>query len=168
MSLPLYSNSNYKLAREASETVSEFVRRENGRVVAGWEMAVPARGPDGFPYAIIFSGPTNEERGSAIRLRMAAKRGVLPDSAEVVLEAMSKEKPQPQVAFHARYGDFAAIPDQHAKDAALSVQKRAEAGEHYRIRLSVSVPEGSPEPDPAADESYFEIEVFKHWRNIGA
>jgi hypothetical protein len=45
----------------------------------------------------------------------------------------------------------------------VAVQKRAEAGEDYVIRLSVTVPESEPQPDPTADESFFELECVKLW-----
>jgi hypothetical protein len=43
------------------------------------------------------------------------------------------------------------------------VQRRAEAGEDYVIRLAITVPAGGPRPDPMADDSFFEVECVKLW-----
>ncbi len=164
MALPLYQDTNYQLTRESPETVGEFVERHDGAISAGWEMRVPARGPDGVPFLMIFVGPDTEHRGSAIRLGMAAKGGgAIPDDAVVRLETYHESGAERTVAFEGTYGDFARIPDQHALDAALSIQERAEAGEDYTIRLSVTVPEGGPEPDAAAFASFFEVDCTKLW-----
>jgi hypothetical protein len=45
-------------------------------VTAGWEMQVPEREPDGFPYQIIFVGPTAEHRGSAIQKHTVGEHSV--------------------------------------------------------------------------------------------
>jgi hypothetical protein len=89
--------------------------------------------------------------------------GGLPDDAEVLLETYYKTGSERTVMFQGTYGQFGAIPDQHAPNAAVAVQKRAEAGEDYVIRLTVTVPEGGPQPDPTADESFFELECVKLW-----
>jgi alkanesulfonate monooxygenase SsuD/methylene tetrahydromethanopterin reductase-like flavin-dependent oxidoreductase (luciferase family) len=167
--LPLYSDFNYTLTRESPETLREFVGSENGKAMGGWEMQVPERGPDGFPYQIIFVGPTSEYRGSAIRLHLTAKEGgEVPDEAEVVLETYRETGADRQVIFAGKYGQFKQIPDQYAPNAAVAVQRRTAAGDRYVIRLVVTVPAGAPEPDPAAAESFFELECFKHWLNITA
>jgi hypothetical protein len=163
MALPLYKDSNYQLTRESPETAGEFVERQDGAVTAGWEMRVPARGPDGVPFLVIFVGPDTEHRGAAIRLQMAAKGGAVPDNAVVRLETYHESGAERTVAFEGMYGEFAYIADQHAPDAAVSVQERAEAGEDYIIRLSVTVPADGPEPDPTAFESFFELDCTKLW-----
>jgi hypothetical protein len=169
VSLPLYDNANYRLTREAPEATGTFVRRENGRAVAGWELRVPPRGPDGFPYQIIFAGPTSENRGSAFRLRLVTRRGEeIPGDAGILLELIDASGENRVVIFQGQYQEFQAIPDQHAADAALAVQRRVQAPEGAVIRLSVTLPEGAPEPDLDADESFFEIEVYKHWMNFVA
>jgi hypothetical protein len=70
--------------------------------------------------------------------------------------------------FQNKYSQFAAIPDQHATNAANALHQRAVVAEPFIIRLRVTVPAGSSAPDPAADESFFEIECFKHWLNVTA
>jgi hypothetical protein len=164
MALALFDGCNYTLRREAPETQREFVQHEQGRVVAGWEMLVPPPGPDGVPYQIIFVGPTPEHRGSAMRLHMVTRDGdEVAADAEVLLETYYKSGAERTVMFQGAYGQFKAIPDQHAPDAAMAVQKRAEAGEDYLIRLTVTVPESASPPDPTADESFFELECVKLW-----
>lgn len=166
MDLPLFDGTNYTLTRESPETVREFVEDHEGKVTAGWEMRVPGRGPDGVPYLMIFVGPTREYRGSAIRLRIVAKDGSeLPAGADVRLETYHKSGGERSIIFQGTYGEFQAIPDQHAPNAALAAQKRAEAGEDYIIRLSVTGAAGGPEPDPAADDTFFEVECVKLWWN---
>lgn len=164
MGRALFDGCNYTLRREAPETQREFAQHDQGQVTAGWEMLVPPPGPDGVPYQIIFVGPTPEHRGSAIRLHMVTKDGAeIPDDAEVLLETYYKTGAERTVMFQGTYGQFRAIPDQHAANAAVAVQKRAEAGEDYLIRLTVTVPESGSQPDPAADESFFEVECVKLW-----
>ena len=162
----LYDDFNYVLRRESPETEREFVRNEEGTVACGWEIMVPPPGPDGVPFQLIFVGPTSEHRGSAIRLRLAAKDGgEVSGEADVLLETYYKTGEERTVMFQSKYGQFKEIPDQQAPGAALAVQKRAEAGEDYVIRLAVTVPEGEPQPDPAANDSYFELECVKLWWN---
>src|SRR5919201_3270359 len=154
MGLPLYDQGNYTLSRESPETVGEFREEADGRVTAGWDMRVPDRGPDGVPFQIIFPGPTAEHRGVPIRLFVKARGGgELPDDAQVTLESFYKSGSERTVIYQGPYAEFKKIPDQRAPQAAVSAQRRAEAGEDYRIRLAVSVPSGGPEPDPAAYES---------------
>ena len=84
-------------------------------------MVVPPRGPDGAPYQCIFVGPTPEHRGSAIRLRLVtATGGEVPDDADVLLETYYKTGAERTVIFQGKYGQFKAIPDQHAPDAAVA------------------------------------------------
>ncbi len=66
------------------------------------------------------------------------------------------------------YRTFSQIPDQHAPDAAVAAERRAVANDHYLVRLTVTLPAGSPPPDPAADGSWFELECFKHLVNVTA
>jgi len=125
---------------------------------------VPPPGPDGVPYQIILVGPTPEHRGSAIRLSMMTTDGAtVPDDAEVLLETYYKTGAERTVMFQGTYGQFKAIPDQRAPNAAVAIQKRAEAGEDYVIRLTVTVPADGPRPEPTADESFFELECVKLW-----
>ena len=165
----LFEDYNYTLTRESPETRGEFESSEPGSVTAGWEILSPPAGPDGVPYQLIFVGPTAEHRGTAIRLKVAAKGGgEVSDDADVLLETFYKTGEERTVMFQGKYGLFREIPDQEAENAALSLQKRAEAGEDYVIRLAVTVPEGSPQPDPAANASYFQLECVKLWWNESA
>ncbi len=166
MALPLYEDFNYTLTRESPETRGEFHDGGDGRVTVGWEMLSPPAGPDGVPYQLIFVGPTSEHRGCALRLNLVTRDGdQAPDDAEVLLETYYHTGEERTVLFQGRYGDFKAVPDQRAAGAALAIQKRAEAGEDYVIRLGVSVPDGGQTLDPEADDSYFELECVKLWWN---
>ena len=166
MTLPLYQDFNYTLTRESLETSREFQEIKDARVSAGWEIIVPPPGPDGVPYQLIFVGPTSEHRGCALRLRLVDQQGgAVDDDAEVLLETYYKTGEERTVMFQGRYGEFNRVTDQRAPGAALSVQKRAESGEEYLIRLGVTVPEGGPLPDPEANDSYFELECVKLWWN---
>src|SRR5262249_50198282 len=156
MGLELFDGCNYTLQRESTETQREFTQHEQGKVTAGWEMWVPPPGPDGVPYQIIFVGPTPEHRGGAIRLHIVAQDGdKIPDDAEVLLETYYKTGSERKVMFQGTYGQFRAIPDQHAPNAAVAVQKRAEAGGDYFIPLTPAVPEGGAPPRPAARQPFF-------------
>src|SRR5262245_23204642 len=167
--LPLYRDFNYVITRDSPETLREFSQSEDGQVTAGWEMRVPEREPDGFPYQIIFVGPTAEHRGSAFRLRLAAAGGgEVSDDAEVLLETSHETGAARQVIFQGKYQQFKEIPDQQTADAAVAVQRRVVAQDRYVIRLAVTVPAGTPAPDPAADASFFELECFKHVLNVTA
>jgi hypothetical protein len=164
MELALFDGCNYTLQRESPETQREFAQHDQDKVIAGWEMLVPPPGPDGVPYQIIFVGPTPEHRGSAMRLHMVTTNGeAVTDDAEVCLETYYKAGAERTVMFQGKYAQFAAIPDQHAPNAAVAVQKRAEAGEDYIIRLTVTVPASALRPDPTADASVFELECVKLW-----
>ena len=164
MERALFDVCNYTLRRESPETYREFEQNDQGRVTAGWEMVVPPPGPDGVPYQIIFVGPTSEHRGSAIRMHMVTTDdGQVPDGADVLLETYYKTGVERTVIFRGTYGQFKAIADQHAPNAAIAAQKRAEAGEDYVIRLGLTVPEDGPQPDPIADDSFFELECVKLW-----
>jgi len=167
--LPLYRDFNYVITRDASEMLREFVHSENGKMTAGWEMQVPEREPDGFPYQIIFVGPTSEHRGGAIRLYLTtADGGEAPDDAEVRLETSHESGADRQVIFQGKYRQFKEIPDQRAPDAAVAVQQRTVAQDRYLIRLSVTVPAEAAQLDPTADASFFELECFKHVLNVTA
>jgi hypothetical protein len=164
MGLALFDGCNYILRRESPETQREFVLHGQGKVTAGWEMMVPPPGPDGVPYQIIFVGPTPEHRGSAIRLSMVTPDDApVSDDAEVLLETYYKTGAERTVMFQGTYGQFKAIRDQRAPNAAVALQRRAEAGEDYVIRLTVTVPADGPQPDPTADDSFFELECVKLW-----
>ena len=166
MVLPLYDEFNYTLTRESPETRGEFQDAGEGRVTVGWEILPPTAGPDGVPYQLIFVGPTSEHRGSAVRLNLVTRDGnQAPDDAEVLLETYYHTGEERTVLYQGNYGDFKAVPDQRAANAALAIQKRAESGEDYVIRLGVSIPEGVQLPDLEADESYFELECVKLWWN---
>jgi len=161
---PLYGDANYVLTRDSVETAGEFIEHSNGKVTAGWELRVPERGSDGVPYRMILVGPSEAHRGSALRLHLACKGGGdLPDTAEVTVETFYKSGAERTLPFEGSYAAFKRIPDQRAPQAAVSLQQRADLGEDYVIRVGVTTPEGGPEPDPAAFESYFEIECAKLW-----
>jgi alkanesulfonate monooxygenase SsuD/methylene tetrahydromethanopterin reductase-like flavin-dependent oxidoreductase (luciferase family) len=167
--LSLYRDFNYVITRYTSETLGEFVRSKNGKVTVGWEMRVPEREPDGFPYQIIFVGPTAEHRGSAIRLHLVSKDGgEISDAAEVLLETCHESGADRQMIFQGTYRQFKEIANQQAPNAAVAVQQRTVAQDHYIVSLSVTVPEGAAQPDPTADESFFELECFKHVMNVTA
>lgn len=167
--LPLYQDFNYVITRDAPETLRTFATSDNGAITAGWEMRVPEREPDGFPYQIIFVGPTRDHRGSAIRLHLSGKDGgaVSPD-AEVLLEASHESGVDRQVIFRGTYRQFTDIPDQHAPNAAVAAQRRVVAQDRYVIRLSVTAPRGTPPPDLGAEGCVFELECFKHVLNVTA
>lgn len=167
--LPLYSDFNYVISRDAPETLRAFTISKNGVVTSGWEMRVPEREADGFPYQIIFVGPTADHRGGALRLHLACTGGgEVPDDAEVRLETRQESGADRQVIFQGNYRQFKDIADQHAPNAAVAVQRRGVAQDRYLMRLSVTVPAGTAQPDPAADESFFELECFKHVLNVTA
>ena len=164
MTLPLYEDFNYTLTRESFETARDFQETSEGNVSVGWEMHVPPPGPDGAPYQLIFVGPTSEHRGCAMRLFLVDQQGgPIDDDAQVLLETYYKTGSERTVMFQGRYGDFKQIEDQRAPDAALAVQKRAESGEDYLIRLGVTLPAGSPLPDTEANDTYFELDCVKLW-----
>ena len=166
MTLPLYDEYNYTLTRESPETRGEFKDAGDGRVTVGWEILSPPAGPGGVPYQLIFVGPTSAHRGCAVRLNLVTRDGSqAPDDAEVLLETYYHTGEERTVLFEGRYGDFKEVPDQRASNAAIAIQKRAEAGEDYVIRLGVSVPEGGMALDPEAGDSYFELECVKLWWN---
>ncbi len=167
--LPLYSDFNYVLTRDALETCGTFTRSENGTVQIGWEMQVPEREPDGFPYQVIFVGPTAEYRGSAIRLRLVTQDGgEVADETEVRLESAHENGTDRQVIFQGKYRQFKEIEDQHAPNAAVAMQRRVVAQDRYCIRLLVTAPQGAPQPDLDAENSFFELECFKHVLNVTA
>ena len=168
MTLPLFPDSNYTLRRESPEAYREFEESADGKATAGWELRLPETAADGVPYQFIFVGPSSDNRGTAIRLQMVTKEGnPVPDDAEVLLETCYHTGAERTVMFQGQYGQFSAIPEQDAPDAAVGLQKRAEIGEQYVIRLSVSVATGSP-PDPVSDDSWFELECVKLWWNESA
>ena len=164
MTLHLYEDFNYTLTRESFETARDFQETSDGKVSVGWEMHVPPPGPDGAPYQLIFVGPTSEHRGCAVRLVLVDQQGgTIDDDAQVLLETYYKTGSERTVMFQGRYGDFKQIEDQRAPDAALAVQKRAESGEDYLIRLGVTLPQGSSLPDTEANDTYFELDCVKLW-----
>ena len=168
MTLPLFPDSNYTLRRESPESYREFEESRDGIATGGWELVIPETSADGVPFQFIFVGPSTDNRGTAVRLSMVTKDGSLvPENADVLLESYYHTGSERTVMFQGTYGDFSVIADQEAPDAAVSIQKRAEIGEQYVIRLSVSVASGSP-PDPVSDDSYFELECVKLWWNESA
>jgi len=86
----------------------------------------------------------------------------------VLLETSRESGADRQVIFQRTYGQFKTIADQQAPNAAIAVQRRAVAQDHYVIYLSVTVPAEAAQPDPEADESFFELECFKHVLNVTA
>jgi hypothetical protein len=95
----------------------------------------------------------------------ASGGGALPVDATVTVEPYYKTGSERVTVFEGTYATFAALRYQRAPEAAVAVQRRAEAGEDYVIRVAVSVPEGAPEPDPYADASACELECVKLWWN---
>ena len=79
-------------------------------------------------------------------------------SFNVDLEMYDKTGAERTVMFQGPYGQFKAIRDQRAPNAAVALQRRAEAGEDYVIRLTVTVPADGPQPDPTSGASFFELE----------
>jgi hypothetical protein len=149
--------------------IDQFIRNDGGKVVAGWEMRVPEREPNGFPYQIIFSGPTREHRGSAIRLRLCDVVGdQITEDADVLLEAYDASGANRQMIFQGKYDQFRGISDQHAPNAAVAAQRRVVAEDGYVIRLTVSGGGIAPRPDPTSENSFFELECFKHLLNVTA
>ena len=172
MTLPLFPDNNYTLRRESPESYREFEESADGVTTGGWELMIP-ESADGIPYQFILVGPSADSRGTALRLSMLCKDGSpVPDDADVLLESYYHTGSERTVMFQGKYGEFRAIPDQDAADAAVSIQKRAEIGEQYVIRLSVSIATGSVAsgslPDPVSDDSYFELECVKLWWNESA
>ncbi len=165
MTLPLFADANYTLCRESPELYGEFREVQDGVVWCGWELRVPERGPDGVPFQIIFVGPTGEHRGTALRLHLEGQGGDVPAGATVRVESYYKSGSERVVIYEGPYGAFAGIADQQAPEAALGVQQRAEAGEDYVVRVAVASPAGAPEPDPASEGSWFELECVKLWWN---
>ena len=169
MTLPLFDNSNYKLASDSEEVLRKTVERENGKVTAIWHVRVPEAGADGMPFKIIFAGPNFEQRGSAFRLHLATNDNEdVSGDADVLLETTLDSGDDHKVIFEGKYREFTSIPDQQAFNAAIALQQRSEVGKNHLIRLKVSVGDGTPEPDLSAEESFFEIEVYKIWMNISA
>ena len=169
MTLPLFDNSNYKLTSDSEEVVGRTVQRENGQVTATWHMRVPQAGPDGIPFKVIFAGPNFEQRGSAFRLHLATSDNTpIAGDVDVMVETGLASGEDQKVLFEGKYEQFTGISDQNAFDAAVALQQRAEVGKDHAIRLRVSVPEGTPEPDLSAEATYFEVEVYKIWMNISA
>ncbi len=158
------ADANYQLTPESAETLGEFVERQAGRVVGGWEIAVSERGSDGVPYRMILVGPDAQRPGNLIHLHMATSAGdELPDDAEVVLERRDRTSGACTRLYAGRYGAFKADSGLETASQPPSVQQRAELGEESVLRLSVSVPEGGVEPDPAAFESTFALDCMKLW-----
>jgi alkanesulfonate monooxygenase SsuD/methylene tetrahydromethanopterin reductase-like flavin-dependent oxidoreductase (luciferase family) len=167
--LRLYRDFNYTINRDAQEIVRPFTRQEGSKRFVGWEMRVPEREPSGFPYQIIFSGPTSEHRGSAVRLRLVDRNGAeIRGNADVELVVSDSTGERRQEIFTGKYQQFKDIRDQRAADAALAAQQRAVAEDGYVIRLTVTVDAAVESPDLAADDSFFELECFKHLLNVTA
>lgn len=163
MTLPWFDGANYTLCRDSPELYGEFREASDGRVTAGWELRVPERGPDGAPFQFIFVGPTAEHRGTGMRLHLdTVDGGELAAGATVRVETYYKSGAERTIVFD---GPYAAFTTAGADGGAVELQRRAEAGEDYVVRVAVSVPEGSPEPDPAGDTSYFELDCVKLWWN---
>ncbi len=170
MALPLFPDNNYTLRRESPEFHREFEQAGDGLLTGGWELIVPDTPLDGIPYQFIFVGPSADFRGTALRLNMVCKDGSpIPDDADILLESYYHTGSERVVMYEGKYGEFSAISDQEAEEAAVSIHKRAEIGEQYVVRLSVEVPSGSGSPpDPVSDDSWFELECVKLWWNESA
>ena len=147
MTLPLFDGSNYTLTPESPETARVFEERSDGSVMAGWEMLVPPPGPDGAPYQYIFVGPTAEHRGTAIRLNVVTRDGAaLSGGARVTLETYYKSGEERTVIYEGEYARFLEVPDQQDPRAALSAQRRAEAGGGLRDPAAGDGAGGRPRP----------------------
>ena len=112
--------------------------------------------------------PFDDSSNCAVRSRGGTQGGALDDDVEVLLETYYKDGDERTVMFQGRYGEFKQVPDQRASQAAVALQKRAESGEDYVIRLGVTVPEGGPLPDLEANDTYFELDCVKLWWNESA
>ena len=152
MTLPYFEDTNYTLTRESPECERVFRESGDGILIAGWELRVPEPGPDGVPFLIIFVGPTDEHRGSKLTMNMKGA----PDNAVVKVESFYRSGSERATVYE---GPYSAVKD------GTGALKRVEAGQDYFIRVSVTVPEGLADPDPAADESSFELECVKLWWN---
>ena len=152
------ADANYQLTRESPEVLGEFVERTNGRVTAGWEMRLSERAADGVPYRIILVGTDEQRRGHILRVQMATKAGgEVATDAEVVVE-VRPTLGERNIVFAGSYGDLGGNGDARA-----CLQDRAELGDNAIIRVMVSVPAGSADPDPGGFNSSFELECVKLW-----
>lgn len=159
MTLPFFPDANHTLRRESPECEGEFQESSDGQVTAGWRLRMPEPGPDGVPYLYIFVGPSEEHRGTAFRLVMAGKGGEVPAGARVLVESYYRTGSERTVIYDGTYGELLQAPQD------VAAQRRAEAGQDYFVRVSVSVPQGAVEPDPWADSSWFELDCVKLWWN---
>ena len=91
----------------------------------------------------------------------------VPEDADVLLESYYHTGSERTVMFEGKYGEFSAIPDQDAEDAAVSLQKRAEIGEQY-VDTPVRQRRFRQPARPGVDDSYFELECVKLWWNESA
>jgi hypothetical protein len=162
VTLPWFDGANYTLCRESEEFVRCFREEDGGRVTAGWELKVPDRGDDGVPFQFIFVGPTAEHRGAGLRLALVdAAGGALSPETIVTVEARYKTGAERMVFLESAYGRF----DDGGEPPTVTLDRRAEAGEDWLVRVAASVPAGTPEPDPEAAESFFELDCVKLWWN---
>jgi alkanesulfonate monooxygenase SsuD/methylene tetrahydromethanopterin reductase-like flavin-dependent oxidoreductase (luciferase family) len=157
-SQPTEADANYRLSRESPELRREFVERDNGRVVAGWELQLGEQPADGVPERIILVGSDSQRRGHRLNLTMVTGSGAeVPDDAEVTVEVRSSNGER-STLFSGRYGDLRLSEHKQAH-----LQDRAEVGDTGTICVLVSVPAGETAPDPAAFDSAFELECVKLW-----
>jgi hypothetical protein len=162
--LPFYQDSNYTLNRDAVELTGVARNAENGRVTLAWEMQVAKIAEDGSPTQIIVPGPTPDHKGCAIQLHLVTRDGAeIADDVKVVLEASDPGGADKQVMFEEEYRQFKQAPDH-----TVGAQQRGVAKNDYTIRLAVTLPSATPEPDLDHEDSTFEIRCFKHFLTLSA
>lgn len=162
--LPFYQDFNYTLSPDAIETVGIVRNAENGSVTVAWEMQVAKIADDGSPTQIIVPGPSPDHKGCAIRLNLVTCEGApIVGDARVVLEANGPGDATPQVMFDGHYGQFMQAPEH-----TVAAQMRGVARNDYSIKLFVTSPTGTAEPDLEHEESTFEIKCFKHLVTLSA
>jgi hypothetical protein len=162
--LPFYRDYNYTLNPDAVETLEVSRATDNGQVTLAWEMQLAGIAEDGSPTQIIVPGPTEDHNGCAISLHLLSHEGSeIAGGARVVLAAAAPDGLDPQVMFNGNYEQFKVAPNH-----TMGAQRRGVARNGYRIRLAVTVPVSSPEPDLEHEESIFEIKCFKHLITLSA
>jgi alkanesulfonate monooxygenase SsuD/methylene tetrahydromethanopterin reductase-like flavin-dependent oxidoreductase (luciferase family) len=148
------ADTNYQLTRESPELVGEFVDRSDGFVIAGWELRLADSAADGAPYRIILVGSDNRHEGHMLRLVMIDQSGqVVTPESDVSVE-IRQPSGEHQVLLNEKYA---------TASAGVRLQQRAELGESATIHVLVAVPVGTPEPDPTAFDSAFELDCVKLW-----
>jgi alkanesulfonate monooxygenase SsuD/methylene tetrahydromethanopterin reductase-like flavin-dependent oxidoreductase (luciferase family) len=162
--LPFYQDYNYALSPDAVEMTGVSRATNDRQVTLAWEMQVAKIAEDGSPTQIIVPGPTEDHKGCAITLHLLTHHGVdIAGDARVVLAANGPDGVDAQVMFDGNYGQFRGAP-KHTVPA----QSRGVAKNDYCIRLAVTLPASSPEPDLEDEECTFEIKCFKYLLTLSA